>query len=121
MAKGQKESDRERDILTILNALEHIGDSGALSPVNRLAEKGAFASVRARATNLIPLLEERRRQENDRSMLLRGSAEPRSKASLLRPAYRTFTADPSELLRSASGRNAVQTDEEVLEARGGKQ
>ncbi len=121
VAKGQKESDRERDILTILNALEHIGDSGALSPVNRLAEKGAFASVRARATNLIPLLEERRRQENDRSMLLRGSAEPRSKASLLRPAYRTFTADPSELLRSASGRNAVQTDEEVLEARGGKQ
>lgn len=40
---------------------------------------------------------------------------------LLRPAHWTAATDPSELLRSASWRNAVQTDEEVLEARGSVQ
>ena len=120
-AKGRKEIELERDMLTILNALEYAGDSGALSPVNRLADGGALQSVRARAAVLIPILEERRRQENDRTMLLRGSAEPRSKASLLRPAYRTFTTEPSQLLRPASGQNAVQADEEILETSGGSQ
>ena len=121
VAKGRREIDRERDMLIILNALEHIGDSGALNPVNRLAEKSAFESVRARAASLVPILEERKRQENDRSMLLRGSAEPCSKAFLLRPAYLSIKTAPSELLRSASLRSDEQTDEEVLEASRGKQ
>lgn len=94
------EDNMEHELLMILKALEMIGDSNALRTVRELSEDAIYASVKHRATALIPILEERKRQENDKAILLRGSAAPKNPDTLLRPATATSASDASGLLRA---------------------
>ncbi len=92
----------EHELLMILQVLEMIGDSNALRTVRELSKESDYDSVKCRATDLIPILEERSQNENDKVMLLRGSAEPKNPDTLLRPATATPNFNPDELLRPES-------------------
>lgn len=84
--------------LSALTALENVGDGRAVTPVRRMVNTGWTAPVNALATRLLPILQERQRQEDAREMLLRGAmTPPPSSELLLRPAV-TPPADPPELL-----------------------
>ena len=97
--RDKDEASIEQELLTILKVLERIGDSNALRTIRELSEDSIYDSVKLRATALIPILEERKRQENDKAMLLRGSAEPKNPDTLLRPATATSASNSDELLR----------------------
>ncbi len=93
------ENYRGNFVLVLLDAVQKIGDSRALLTVRRLAEKGESAEVRAKAKEVLPILEARREQENDAHNLLRASSEPVSQKELLRPAYNVTETQPETLLR----------------------
>ena len=103
----KQEFKLEVELLMILKVLEIVGDSSALRTVRELSEDSIYDSVKLCAATLIPILEERKRQENDRAMLLRGSAEPTNPDTLLRPATATSTSDPSGLLRACASDKIV--------------
>ncbi len=105
--RDNDESTLEQELLTILKVLEMIGDSNALRTVRELSEDSIYDSVKLRAIALLPILEERKRQENDKAMLLRGSAEPTNPDTLLRPATATSTIDASALLRASATQEII--------------
>jgi hypothetical protein len=87
--------------LAALTALEKVGDGRALPFVARAAQRGRSPEARALAARVLPLLQERLRQEQDRRILLRGaSAPPTDAAWLLRAADRS--EPPEQLLRPLS-------------------
>jgi transposase len=82
--------------------------------VERTATQGRTARLRELAARILPVLQERKQQETDRRILLRGSSEPDidpaylqrstlhqdAPESMLRPAAYTPDTAPQQLLRS---------------------
>ena len=90
----------EQLVLDALAALGKIGDGSAVRPVESVAEDGWTQPVRAAARQILPVLQERQRQENNPRLLLRGSAPPPTPGDqLLRPTSTTLIALPEQLLR----------------------
>ncbi len=90
-------------VLAVMDALRLIGDGNAISTVSRLTAHGRTENVRQAATLLLPILQERREEENASKMLLRASqASQYSPALLLRPTSGPSETDERELLRSGS-------------------
>lgn len=90
----------ERLVLQILYALGKIGTGQAVPSVEKVAQDGWTAGVREAAQQILPVLQERKRQENDPHILLRASALPQSGDHLLRAASSALhAAAPQQLLR----------------------
>ena len=90
----------ERLVLQTLQALEKIGTGEAAPSVGKVAQDGWTASVRDLARQILPVLQERKRQENDPYILLRASTLPQSGETLLRAAPSALQDDaPHQLLR----------------------
>jgi hypothetical protein len=83
----------------LLNALEKIGDGRAIEPLEALSR---FGSPREReaASRALPILQERERQANSATNLLRPTHAPQdSSEQLLRPSNERVDPDPKSLLR----------------------
>jgi len=92
-------SPHERGVLMLLDALEKIGDGRAVEPVQDLAQRSRYASVRNRSAEILPTLLARRALETAQSTLLRASSDPLpAQDSLLRPAGAAAVAE-EQLLR----------------------
>lgn len=75
-------------VIILLKALGNIGDGRALAFVTKLVQTGKTDSVRIVARDVVPILEERKRMENEFGMLLRHSSVPiNPKNDLLRAAH----------------------------------
>ena len=96
-------SESGRLPLLILSAFEEIGDARALKTVTQVSRESGSEEIIEKAKALIPLLEERARLENDRSLLLRGSQAPSNLEHLLTPATFHSSANDVELLRPVAG------------------
>lgn len=93
----------EQLVLDALAALGKIGDGSAVRSVESVAENGWTQSVRDAARQILPVLQERQKQENNPRLLLRGSAPPQTPGDqLLRPISTTLIALPEQLLRPGS-------------------
>lgn len=93
----------EQLVLDVLAALGKIGDGSAARHVESVAEDGWTQAVRDAAREILPLLRERRQQENNPRLLLRGSAPPQTTGDqLLRPTSTPLIALPEQLLRPIS-------------------
>ena len=102
--RSVNEIDRaEKFSLVILEIFEKTGDSRALKAVQTISRDGFASSVRTRASEILPILEETARLENDRSFLLRGSDRPLNSHELLMPAYSIPDTKGEELLRPSLG------------------
>jgi HEAT repeat protein len=92
-----------------LNALAAIGDRQAISAVERLMQIGQRPYLHQEAQRLLAILRERAAQEEQRTILLRGSRPPSlaSGADLLRAAIpdHMVGTPPEQLLRSADRRD----------------
>jgi hypothetical protein len=90
--------------LAILNALRLIGGANAIPTVTRLVMRGQTEKVRQAATLLLPLLQQRREEENIPAVLLRASqASPSSPGILLRSTIGPSKMGEHQLLRAGSG------------------
>jgi len=89
-------------VVAILQALEQVGDEGALPSVQRLARRRSrdvrAQPVCAAARKCLPRLLERVEKDRESQALLR--AVPVSEETLLRPARGSSPSDPDQLLRS---------------------
>ena len=73
-------------VLHILSALEYVGDGRAVRPVEQLVTSGRTDCVREMAVHVLPVLQERQRQESASKMLLRAAAPTANvPETLLRP------------------------------------
>ncbi len=89
-------------VLAILEALGKVGDGRAVLPVQRLAVKGRTERIRAAAASILPVLEQRQKQENDPQVLLRAASQDAAASNvLLRPASSTPATEPQQLLRAS--------------------
>ncbi len=89
--------------LLTLEALGKVGDGSAVRSVQRMAERGRTENLREAAAGILPILEQRREQENAPKILLRATTAPAAPAdTLLRPASGTSEADPQQLLRASA-------------------
>lgn len=104
----------EAGMILLLEALEKVGDGRAVEAVEALAAPTRFDTVRLQwsgpwnrpndrvrstALRVLPILKERRRQEQDRSMLLRSSQTALVPEALLRPADDVSNPPSEQLLR----------------------
>jgi hypothetical protein len=87
------------DVPLILEALGRVGGGNAVETVERIAEAGRMPVWRAKARDILPVLRERQRREQDSARLLRATESPRDSESLLRPA--AASSQPAELLLRA--------------------
>lgn len=74
---------RQELVVRVLEALEKVGDGRALPFVQRLDDRPADTAFRELAARVLTTLQERKRLEDDRRMLLRGSTSPNAAPSLL--------------------------------------
>lgn len=90
----------ERVALLILSALGKVGDGRATVIVERVAQTATEETVRRAAWSVLPLLQDRRRQENAANTLLRGaSPNMAGQETLLRAVAPADQTDPAQLLR----------------------
>jgi HEAT repeat protein len=90
--------------LMVLEALGNAGDGRAVPMVTQLIQRGVPDHIRTTALQVLPILEERRRQEEAAQILLRASnAEGMGADVLLRPTAAQSTTPPEQLLRSTNG------------------
>jgi len=89
--------------LQVLEALERIGDGRAAPAVRNMINTGWTAPVNHAAKQLLPLLLERRQQETNQRMLLRGAVMPLDPPSVLLRATGLHEDEdaPETLLRSS--------------------
>ena len=81
-------STADARIIILLKALGSVGDGRAFAFVTKLMQTGKTDSVRIVARDVVPILEERKRMENEYGMLLRHSSVPLNpKNDLLRAAH----------------------------------
>lgn len=93
----------ERWRVQILTALEKIGDGRAVPTVSHLAITSVIPEIRFEAQRILPVLQERRHQEQSRNTLLRSANAPQeSTRELLHPLTESTTPQ-EELLRSHTG------------------
>jgi hypothetical protein len=94
----------ERLVVMILDVLREYGGGSRAAEVGRLAKRGRTERIRAAAADVLPILLERLRLEQDPRVLLRPSEAPEDGPEvLLRPAVSTADEDPSMLLRAEAG------------------
>ena len=97
--------------LRIVRALEFIGTGQAARPVSRLTRlrpgaNDSFArmELRAEAERILPILEERSRQEQHAGLLLRAADHPPTPTeALLRPSQERLETPAEQLLRPTQG------------------
>jgi hypothetical protein len=94
----------ESFVLEVLNALEKVGDGGAIEGVGWISEMGGTESLREEADRVLAILCERQQQQHAAERLLR-PADAASSDTLLRPAGNTET-DPQRLLRASRSPSA---------------
>lgn len=90
--------------ISILKALEQIGDTAAIPFVQKLAQGAGEERVRQAAIECLPYLERLEAERLSRETLLRASSAANVGApaeTLLRPASGTMEADPAQLLRAS--------------------
>jgi hypothetical protein len=108
-------------VLSLLKALEQVGDLAALGPVERLAQ-ARFRSARLRlvseaARECLPYLRAVAEKNQQSQILLRASCRPGGEeAALLRPAVGVIGSDPERLLRSASAPAEEEETSDILSA-----
>lgn len=90
--------------MQLLEALEKVGDGRAVWYVEMVSKRSRNPYIADTARRLLPLLEERRRREQNAGMLLRGSSRPGAGADqLLRAAVGVDSnIPPDQLLRPTS-------------------
>jgi len=109
----------ERLVLAVLEALEKMGDGRALPHVARLAAGTRTSRIQQAAARALPVLQERRRQEQAPGMLLRPAEPPGIDASLVRAAdlslrqvrYEQVILPPEEKTDSSSSQKNRATGE----------
>ncbi|MDW8209167.1 MAG: HEAT repeat domain-containing protein [Chloroherpetonaceae bacterium] len=90
-----------RLVALALDALGKVGDGRAVAPVEQMVRRGRTPELRAEAERILPVLQERKRQEEAHSSLLRPSGVPADTPDvLLRPAAAQSHVDPETLLRT---------------------
>jgi hypothetical protein len=88
-------------VLSTLQVLRLHGDGSTAQPVERLVRRGRTERIRGLAEEILPVLQERLRREQDPALLVRPSMSPEDAPSeLLRPAASEPDVDPSTLLRA---------------------
>ncbi len=88
----------------ILDALGRAGSGAAAGPVRRMANASPSERVRKQAALVLPILEERLRQETSAARLLRPAEAPGAPRDiLLRPASSATSVPEEQLLRPSSG------------------
>lgn len=89
--------------LRVTEALEKVGDGHAAVVVEKLLKSFVTPQLHEALVAVLPILQERRSNENAREMLLRHAAmPPASPEQLLRPAIETVSqSDPTTLVRAA--------------------
>jgi hypothetical protein len=98
-ALGHANNSRELE-LALLQSMEWVGTGQAVRKVEWLARRGPTSAIRDEAARILPLLEERRRQEQAPATLLRASSiAPTHSYQLLRPVHATDTTPIEQLLR----------------------
>ena len=87
-------------VLRVLRAMEYVGTSQAIPPIQRLLKRGKTPNIRSEAERILSILQERQHQEQAPTFLLRASAMPQTPSEqLLRPAQETRETPPEQLLR----------------------
>ncbi len=87
----------------VLDALECAGTGAAAEPVRRLASRSKSGSIRDAAARVLPILDERLRQETSATRLLRPAGSPNASSDvLLRPASSATAVPEEQLLRPTS-------------------
>lgn len=90
-------------VYRVLEALKKVGTSHAIPFVERVEQRGRTIRLRDTAADVLVVLRERQRQENQRDTLLRPAPSPDNPADiLLRPARDIGETDPQLLLRPSS-------------------
>lgn len=90
-----------RLVALVLDALGKVGDGRAVAPVEQMMRRGRTPELRAEAERILPMLQERKRQEEAHSSLLRPSSVPEDTPEvLLRPATAQSCVEPETLLRT---------------------
>ena len=91
-------------VLEIVEALGKVGDGRALTVLERLERSEKRADVRIRIAEIMPMLLERSRREQESGVLLRGSLSPAGPEELLRASITDGPDDAHEtLLRATRG------------------
>ncbi len=86
--------------LRILSTLGKVGDGRAAEIVERVSLQATVHSVRTAANDVLPLLQDRKRQASAANTLLRGAApNMEGQETLLRATTPAHQTDPTELLR----------------------
>ena len=87
---------------SVLDALAKIGDGSAVKPVQMFAKKCPVPILQAKATEILPILLERKTREEAHSILLRSASTPAApEKELLRAASSTPETAPELLLRAS--------------------
>jgi hypothetical protein len=89
-------------VLMVLEALEKVGDSRACSPVAHVANRGRTPLLREAAERILPVLHQRRQQENDPDTLLRAAEGSAAPETLLRAVQSAAQSAPQSLLRPSA-------------------
>ncbi len=85
--------------LVVLRTLEHVGGSLQVEPVRRVAGWKHQPEVAAEASRVLAVLEQRAREEQAPSSLMRaGAAPPETRSTLLRPGTGAGQDSPESLL-----------------------
>ena len=101
--------DDELLALHILSALEQVGDGQAMQSVEQMVTNGRTERVRNLAARVLPVLQERRRQEKSSQMLLRASAPLAPGGDMLLRAVVAPSSAPAQEARFVQERS-VQED-----------
>jgi HEAT repeat protein len=96
--------------IAILQALEKVGDGGAVRPVEQLARSARSEAMRSEAIRILPILQERYRKATEAQSLLRAAEPGSDQNTLLRPVADTGPAYPERLLRSVMETEAHEED-----------
>jgi HEAT repeat protein len=97
------------DTLMVLEALGRMGDGRAVPYVEGLAQRDYSPVVRQTAERVLPILRERRRQEEASQILLRASSREGGMDTLLRAAQYSAPTASDQLLRPTSGEDASES------------
>ena len=111
---GSPEAKRREDLLLLLiEALGKVGDGSTVMLMEFLAKQTELPRVQNAAASVLPILLERKKQENARDMLLRASSLPVTpSAELLRPLATSAETKPQQLLRPSASHYESTTPQE---------
>lgn len=99
-------------VMRILEALEQLGDERAVPYVQDIVEMGRTPEMQFAARRILPILQERKRQDNAPHLLLRSSMAPSESPEILlrAAAYGVVETEPNTLLRASSESNLTEVE-----------